>query len=339
MRRILTFIVYAILLITGELAFAQGPYHPPVPFPQERSISQYKFDLGAVFGDLDDATKAKYKITEGALTKKVNQDGPAEKAGLIANDIVLEFDNHKVRDSRMLHGVLSTLNEPKEVSLKILRDGKVHTLSMIPDKKEVRAATNLEKREVSSVNYIGAKLVELDASLATYFKVAPHSGVLITEVAEGGPAQKAGIQSGDIVQAVNSERVQSSDELRRTILKSGESAKIEVVRHEKRVTFDLELEKRDTISGGANESNPLGAAQMDKNREKIQELRRQIQEKYRNELEQIRQEMNDGLDQEEAERRLQEIRNKMDTELQMELQKLQQRGVNEKESQEKQMHE
>lgn len=59
--------------------------------------------------------------------------------------------------------------------------------------------------------YMGVKIVTSDSSSAQYYNIP--EGAYIREVTEGGPAEKAGLASGDVIVAVNGDEVSTSEEL------------------------------------------------------------------------------------------------------------------------------
>lgn len=60
---------------------------------------------------------------------------------------------------------------------------------------------------------LGVVIQEVNYDLAKSFGLARASGALISQVIAGGPAARAGLQPGDIVQAVNGEEVENSSDL------------------------------------------------------------------------------------------------------------------------------
>lgn len=66
---------------------------------------------------------------------------------------------------------------------------------------------------------IGVSTMQLTKQLADYFGVAEGTGVLVTAVTEDGPAAKAGVKAGDVITAVDGEKVDGSGDLTRTINK------------------------------------------------------------------------------------------------------------------------
>jgi serine protease Do len=94
--------------------------------------------------------------------------------------------------------------------------------------------------------WMGVGIQDLTPELAEYYKVNGENGVLVTQIFEGDPADKAGIKTNDIITAVNGEPVTSSRELSRRIaaLGVGQKAKITIMREGREKTVTVETAKR-----------------------------------------------------------------------------------------------
>lgn len=83
----------------------------------------------------------------------------------------------------------------------------------IPSTTATEVADQLiESGEVSSP-YIGIGLSDLTPRIAEQFGLSVESGVLVTEVGRGTPADEAGLQQGDIVTEIDGERVEDTGDL------------------------------------------------------------------------------------------------------------------------------
>jgi serine protease Do len=94
--------------------------------------------------------------------------------------------------------------------------------------------------------WMGVGIQDLTPELAEYYKVKGETGVLVTQIFEGDPADKAGIKTNDIITAVNGEPVTSSRELSRRIaaLGVGQKAEITIMRDGREKTVTVETAKR-----------------------------------------------------------------------------------------------
>ncbi|MBI5482539.1 MAG: trypsin-like peptidase domain-containing protein [Deltaproteobacteria bacterium] len=63
-------------------------------------------------------------------------------------------------------------------------------------------------------SWLGVMIQEITPQLKAHLKLARDRGVLITEVIEGGPAERAGLRPGDLVLEFNGKPIQSRRELR-----------------------------------------------------------------------------------------------------------------------------
>ena len=93
--------------------------------------------------------------------------------------------------------------------------------------------------------WLGVGIQDLDQDLKEYYGV--DDGVLIAEVFEGDPADKAGIKANDIILSINGKPVASSRDLTRLIagLDVDSKAEVEVNRDGKKKTFTVKIGRRD----------------------------------------------------------------------------------------------
>ncbi len=94
--------------------------------------------------------------------------------------------------------------------------------------------------------YLGVELVNLNEPLRAHFGVPEGSGVLVSNVVDGSPAARAGVQVGDIITRFDREDVTSSRKLTTMVRKAeaGDPADLEVWRDGKVETVGLTLDER-----------------------------------------------------------------------------------------------
>ena len=69
---------------------------------------------------------------------------------------------------------------------------------------------------------IGVSTTQLTKQLAEFFGVADGKGVLVTSVGNDSPAAKAGIKAGDVITAVDGEKIEDAGDLTRALGKKNE---------------------------------------------------------------------------------------------------------------------
>lgn len=93
--------------------------------------------------------------------------------------------------------------------------------------------------------FLGVQIQDLSGQLAEHFKVKDAEGVLVSEVVEGSPADKAGLEAGDIIVKVDDKEIESASNLT-AVIRSYEpksKVKIKVVRDGKKKSFDATLDE------------------------------------------------------------------------------------------------
>jgi serine protease Do len=137
-------------------------------------------------------------VDSGILVTEVLPGTPAEDAGLLKNDVIVEYDKTPVRDDSRFRLMVGNTEVGTEVPLVIVRDGRrkeiVLTLVERP-RDDVLAAAPEESRE----SWLGLQVDDTEGS--------DQDGVLVVDVAAGSPASRAGIREGDVITEVYSHRV------------------------------------------------------------------------------------------------------------------------------------
>ena len=89
--------------------------------------------LGVSVQDISLADKESLKlgVDQGSLVREVVVDSPAYKAGLKMNDVIVEFDGHTINSSRNLPKEVVYTPAGKEISIKLVREGKNITVEAI----------------------------------------------------------------------------------------------------------------------------------------------------------------------------------------------------------------
>jgi membrane-associated protease RseP (regulator of RpoE activity) len=95
--------------------------------------------------------------------------------------------------------------------------------------------------------FIGVSVIDLTPELREFFGASKDSGVLVSSVADNGPAAKAGVRVGDVITAVDGEAVAGLGDLRRAIRNNhgGDNIRIELLRGKNRQTVMAVAEERE----------------------------------------------------------------------------------------------
>jgi serine protease Do len=171
----------------------------------------------------------KLKKPQGALVASVGENSPADKAGIKAGDIILNFDGKKIDTMRTLPKVVASTQVGKSVELKIWRNkkliskrlilGRLESSEEFKDKKTkiVKKVEDIEKLKIAVRD-----ITEEDISSRNLSKKT--EGVVITEISNRSPLNNL-LSINDIIIEVQKTPIKSSSDLKRlvdNIFKKGE---------------------------------------------------------------------------------------------------------------------
>jgi serine protease Do len=141
---------------------------------------------------------------QGALIAEVTPSGPAEKAGLRARDVIVEFDGRPVREMKDLPRLVAETPIGKSVKVKVVRDGKPTEITAevgrLEDGEKLVASQGSPGLDSEDAKTLGMTLSVLSDDQRKKFSIdADIKGVLVTEVEPDGPAAEKRIAPGDVI--------------------------------------------------------------------------------------------------------------------------------------------
>jgi S1-C subfamily serine protease len=257
--------------VTAAVTIAVQPAEAQAPRVVVRSPLSAA-SIGVSIRDVtgEDAVKAKMAQPAGVYVESVRDSGPAEKAGLQAGDIVVDFDGERVRSASHLSRVVQESVPNRPVSVVVIRGSSKQALTVVPEaggtvniisrgevtrqlqdlqrnlQRDFQRDFNLNldrealRRGLGVGGALGVTVSPLTDQLASYFGV--KQGVLVSTVTENSPAASAGLRAGDVITAVNGQNVTSSADVTRAVRQaSGESVEVSVMRDKKSLSLKATL--------------------------------------------------------------------------------------------------
>ena len=173
---------------------------------------------------------------------------------LFIGGIAIGQQNKVIVQKKIIHKndkeqTVEVMIDGDEMTIVVERDGEKNEYTInIDDKKALKGIKEkladmdvniktmmMDNDNVYSIHsggYLGVQIQELTDGLRDYFKVKSDDGVLISEVVEDSPAEKAKLKVGDIIVSVNGDGVSTTSELQRAISREGSGADVslEVIR-------------------------------------------------------------------------------------------------------------
>jgi membrane-associated protease RseP (regulator of RpoE activity) len=210
----------------------------------------------------------------GVLVTDIVDDSPAEEAGIEVGDVIQKFDGQTVSSPGQLSRLVGKTAPGQKVKVEISRDGQKKTITaQIGEREAIEKICKIkisgdEGEEdllihcLSGVEglgfphclsawlgpdiWLGVHTIDLTDQLAEYFDIKDGLGVLISEVFEDSPAEKAKLEAGDVIVKAGGKHIEDTSDLREAIAEHEEGDEIElmVIRHGKEKKLKAILEKK-----------------------------------------------------------------------------------------------
>jgi serine protease Do len=202
--------------------------------------------LGVTIQDVDKNLAESFGLDKpkGALVSQLQEDGPADKGGLEAGDIIVRFDGADILRSADLPHVVGLIPPGTEVNVEIVRNRKSRTLTMeigglAADEEPTLAASD---DEMDRGGRLGLIVEEIDEQLQSRWGIS--GGVVVSEVVRESVAEEVGIRSGDVITLIAGTPITSMDSYQRAIeaLSSGESVPVRLIRRGAPLFIGLKLD-------------------------------------------------------------------------------------------------
>ncbi|MDZ4202682.1 MAG: DegQ family serine endoprotease [Gallionella sp.] len=147
----------------------------------------------------------------GALISSVEKNGPADKAGIEASDVILKFGDKVVNSSGDLPRLVAATKPGSKVTLELWRKGAskrltVEVAEMQEEAKMARTMQKLADDVAEMISRLGIAVSELSREQLQELQI---NGGLLVEDVKGSAARAAGLRQGDVLLAIGNMPVRS----------------------------------------------------------------------------------------------------------------------------------
>jgi Do/DeqQ family serine protease len=178
------------------------------------------------------------RLPSGALVANVVPGSPAARAGLKLSDLIVAIDGQAIDDPNAFDYRFATRPLGGAAQVDVQRGGKPVKLT-VP--LEVAPDSGRSEIVLSGRSPLqGAKVANISPAVADELHLdADTEGVVITDLADGGTAANVGFQKGDIIQAVNNQKILKTGDLEKATRDASRLWRITLMRGGQQINVTL----------------------------------------------------------------------------------------------------
>jgi serine protease Do len=199
--------------------------------PQLNTGKVVRGRIGVAINPIPRGDEADYGLKShmGALVSSVIPDGAADKGGIVAGDVIIEFDGKPVSNYNELQKMVTATKPGRAVPVKVLRDKKERTLNVTVEELDLEAETQSGRQgrggpqrpqqapDVQGQDSFGITLSSVTPAIARRMQLpSGQLGALVTDVDPNGPSVGK-LEEDDVILSVNGQRVSNAEEAGREL--------------------------------------------------------------------------------------------------------------------------
>ncbi len=190
--------------------------------------------LGVVIQPVTPDVAKAFGLTEakGALVGDVTANTPASRAGIEKGDVILQLNGQPIDSSRDLQLKIAPMTPGTTVRLQVFRNGASREISVTLGEMPSQAAQSGGQSGESQNALEGVSVEDLTSDIARQLGLPVGTkGVVVDNVAQGSPADDAGLQRGDVIEQVNRKPVQTAAQFQAALRQAGNQPILLLVNH------------------------------------------------------------------------------------------------------------
>lgn len=206
--------------------------------------------LGMTFGGEVDQTMARalgLNNVRGVIVGRVEEGGPAEKAGLQAQDVIVSLNNDQIRNWDSFRTSIASKRPGDTIILGIIRDQEQMNLEVTLEERPEGPVASVGQNESQDLEErLGFTVNNLDQSIRNQLRISNDvEGIIVERVSRSSNAYERGLRSNDIITRVKRTKIETTgefyDEIDKAVEAGDEVILLTVLRNdlEQYVAFEL----------------------------------------------------------------------------------------------------
>ncbi len=176
--------------------------------------------LGVMIQEVTPEIAQKFGLKEprGALVSDITKGSPAERAGIMRGDIIIEYDGKAISSVSQLRNSVAQTKVNSQVRIKIIRNSREFNLNVTVAElpREMANITEEPEGDIQRNAFSGITVYDLTKEIALQLGLnANERGVVVIKVEPGSPADDAGLKKGDVIQEIDRKRINNMEDFRR----------------------------------------------------------------------------------------------------------------------------
>ena len=223
--------------------------------------------LGVHIGDITPEMAANLKLNDisGVVVQSLDHDGPACKAGIKNNDVIVSVAGTRIHNTQQMVEVMQGMAAGSVANIAIVRDGRPQNVkvtlgsrknwmtpgaapmpnnsmakSFVAPMPSVAFPADIEVPLMTPASARRGIVVEgLTAQLAEYFGVPNGQGVLVRNVQRGSLGANAGLKAGDVIIKIDGQAIRDLADWRRSMNISSGKTSFSIIREKREQVVEM----------------------------------------------------------------------------------------------------
>jgi Do/DeqQ family serine protease len=178
------------------------------------------------------------RLPSGALVANITANSPAARAGLRLSDLIVAIDGQTIEDSNAFDYRFATRPLGGTSEIDVLRAGKTVKLTV-----PLETAPDIGRNEIELTSrspFQGARIANISPAVADEMHLDTDTeGVVVIELGDDTTAANLGFEKGDIIMAVNNQKIATTSDLERATRESARVWRITLVRGGQQINVTL----------------------------------------------------------------------------------------------------